>query len=125
MTKSYTLCQDAMSYYSPEDDNFIMCDLMTNTPWYSEWDRVCDLVLSQPTPAIPFQYEHPPGHWQRDGDGFDFGRCRRGLNLNDCVCLSYGDFDQPLGQHHCHVYHHNLCRYGHGRHVWRNYGVHV
>ncbi|GLA29971.1 hypothetical protein M752DRAFT_334546 [Aspergillus phoenicis ATCC 13157] len=59
MTKSYTLCQDAMSYYSLDDDNFIMSDLMTNTAWYSEWDRVCDLDLSQPTPTIPFNTSIP------------------------------------------------------------------
>ncbi|KAJ5801102.1 uncharacterized protein N7518_003170 [Penicillium psychrosexuale] len=40
-------------------DNIVLSDLMTNTAWYSEWDRVCDLDLSQPTPTIPFNTNIP------------------------------------------------------------------
>lgn len=59
MTKGYTLCANAMSYYSLDMDNLVLSDLMTNTAWYSEWDRVCDLDLSQPTPTIPFNTSIP------------------------------------------------------------------
>ncbi|XRM44386.1 hypothetical protein ABZX51_007528 [Aspergillus tubingensis] len=59
MTKSYTLCQDAMSYYSLDYDYITWSDLMSNTAWFSEWDRVCDLDLSQPTPTIPFNTSIP------------------------------------------------------------------
>ncbi|KAJ5653045.1 hypothetical protein N7490_000048 [Penicillium lividum] len=40
-------------------DNIVLSGLMTNTAWYSEWDRVCDLDLSQPTPTIPFNTSIP------------------------------------------------------------------
>lgn len=59
MTEGYTLCQNAISYYSLDVDNIVLSDLMTNTAWYSEWDRVCDLDLSQPTPTIPFNTSIP------------------------------------------------------------------
>ncbi|KAJ5672189.1 hypothetical protein N7507_001316 [Penicillium longicatenatum] len=59
MTKGYTLCLNAISYYSLDLDDLAFCDLMTNTAWYSEWDRVCDLDLSQPTPTIPFNTSIP------------------------------------------------------------------
>ncbi|GIJ86390.1 hypothetical protein Asppvi_005278 [Aspergillus pseudoviridinutans] len=59
MTKGYTLCQDAMSYYSLDTDDLNFSDLMANTAWFSEWDRVCDLDLSQPTPTIPFNTSIP------------------------------------------------------------------
>lgn len=59
MTKGYTLCLNAISYYSLDLDDLAFSDLMTNTAWYSEWDRVCDLDLSQPTPTIPFNTSIP------------------------------------------------------------------
>ncbi|CAG8417427.1 unnamed protein product, partial [Penicillium salamii] len=59
MTKGYTLCLNAISYYSLDLDDLAFSDLMTNTASYSEWDRVCDLDLSQPTPTIPFNTSIP------------------------------------------------------------------
>ncbi|KGO65816.1 Peptidoglycan-binding Lysin subgroup [Penicillium italicum] len=61
MTKGYTLCLNAISYYSLDLDDLAFSDLMTNTAWYSKWDRVCDLDLSQPTPTIPFNTSIPLG----------------------------------------------------------------
>ncbi|KAI3005818.1 hypothetical protein CBS147346_4168 [Aspergillus niger] len=59
MIKSYTLCQDAMFYYSLDYNNITWSELMSNTAWFSEWNLVYDLDLSQPTSTISFNTSIP------------------------------------------------------------------
>ncbi|PYH81930.1 hypothetical protein BO82DRAFT_414320 [Aspergillus uvarum CBS 121591] len=61
LTSNYTLCTQAMAYYNVSLEERLTSEMLDDTAWLAEYDRVCLLDLSQPLPTQPFNTSIPLG----------------------------------------------------------------
>ncbi|KAJ5885886.1 hypothetical protein N7504_011722, partial [Penicillium tannophilum] len=54
LTKNYTLCSQAMKYFNISLEDVLTSEMLDNTAWMTEYDRVCLLGFSQPLPTRGF-----------------------------------------------------------------------
>ncbi|RWQ92142.1 hypothetical protein C8Q69DRAFT_104382 [Paecilomyces variotii] len=86
---NYTLCSQALKYYNITNGD-IPESVVQDSQWYSEYQRVCLLNLSQPLPTIPFNISTTGIRISPDGTcGESYGYTCKGSSFGDC-CSIYG-----------------------------------